>query len=375
MVPNMKTAALLLLEEEVIDDFLAIQPKTQAHIRLFFALVNANMFSFTDPLLARDSSYLMSKYEHGSNIYHAMCALKNSVGFDYIMGKSQAPMLINERDATGKTPLQIAIINKWSHGIKILMTTPGINITSRDNNDRNALFFAVETNNLALVKILLSKHKTLDFVNNGNNDHKDSPLSLAVRIGQVDIINLLISIAGIDVNMGPPEEPNLLFIIAKGHLPSDLQTTLFNLTVSKIPLIDARNNIGETPLMIAAANDNIDFVNLWIALPDRLTGVQDSKGDTALHHAMRQKPRTPDQLQKQEAVVRALLEANPALSTIRNRQGRFFGLGTGLRASSKLIAGLTPLRILIKTRAANRKNPVINTNRAVLNTRRAPKRK
>jgi ankyrin repeat protein len=236
-------------------------------------------------------------------------------------------------------------------------------------------FFAVETNNGPLVKILLTINSSADFINNGEDVGFDTALSYAVRKGFIDIINVLISIPITDTNLGPLAEPNLLFIIAKGHLPQDLQTALFNLTVASVPVIDARNNTGQTPLMIAAANDNIDFVNLWIALPDRLTAVQDSNGDTALHHSMRLKQRTPAQLQRQEAVVRALLEANPALSTIRNRQGRLFGLMSGLRASSKLIAGLTPLRELIKTRAANRKRPIVNTNRAIMNTRRGPKRK
>ena len=375
MVPNMKSAALLLIPEPVLHDFLQIKPRMPEQIRLFFTLVNANNTSLTDQLLSVDSSYLMDKDPHGSTIYHAMCVLKNAVGLDYIMSKNQAPMLINDRDGTGKTPLQIAIINNWSPGVRKLMTTPGINIKSRDNNSRNALFFAVETKSTPFVKILLSTHKGLDFVNNSSDIQQDSALSLAVRTGQVNIINALISIPNIDVNMGPPAEPNLLFIIAKGHLPSDLQTTLFNLTVASVQLIDLINNLDQTPLMIAASNDNIDFVNLWIALPDRLTAAQDRNGDTALHHAMRLKQRSPEQLRKQELVVRALLEANPALSTIRNRQGRLFGLMSGLRASSKLIAGTSPLRELIKTRAANRKQPIVNTNLAIKSARQTRRRR
>ena len=109
--------------------------------------------------------------------------------------------------------------------------------------------------------------------------------------------------------------------------------------------------------MIAAGRNNLWFVEAWIKLPSRYTAVRDRDGNTALHYASLL--RSSNNLEQKTAVVRALLEANPALATIRNKEGLLWGL----RPSSRKVAGNTTIRALIKARLANRSRPLRNTNK------------
>jgi len=166
-------------------------------------------------------------------------------------------------------------------------------------------------------------------------------------------------------------EPNLLFTLAKQPALDPFTTNiLFKLLALNQAFMRQVNDLGQTPLMFAAYTQNIEFVRAWLALPKKLTAQRDHKGNTVLHYASRTKPNmTTSEIANQSEIVNLLIDANPALMYIRNREG--WGL-QGQRPNSKLVSGLTPLRGAIKTRRINqnRRGPAINTNIPPLNTTR-----
>ena len=146
---------------------------------------------------------------------------------------------------------------------------------------------------------------------------------------------------------------------------------MFKLLAANQTILLQVNDLGQTSLMIAAYANNVEFVKVWLALPKRLTAQRDHKGNSVLHYASRYAPSmTAKALANQSEIVNLLIDANPGLMYIRNREGWGF---QGQRPNSKLVAGLTPMRNAIKTRRRNqnRRGVAINTNMPALpNTRR-----
>jgi serine/threonine protein kinase len=198
-------------------------------------------------------------------------------------------------------------------------------------------------------------------------------IKAAVKKNNKELILKIIDVPNLNLytNIDERHEPNLLFTIAKQQSldPFTLNILFKLLAINQATLLQL-NDLGQTPLMIAAYTGNIEFVKAWLALPKRLTAQRDHRGNTVLHYASRNKPSiTTTQLVVQSEIINLLIDANPALMYIRNREGWGF---QGQRPNSKLVAGLTPLRNTMKTRRRNqnRRGPVINTNTPPLNNTR-----
>ena len=219
------------------------------------------------------------------------------------------------------------------------------------NRHGDTLLIVVDT--IDLVNILLAKNSSAPYVNHINDDGV-SALKRAILRNNEPVILRLLEVANIDLEVATPGEPNLFFALAQSSCRCQ---ALFDRLAESHRRIDVVNTIGQTPLMIAAGRNNLWFVEAWIKLPSRYTAVRDRDGNTALHYASLL--RSSNNLEQKTAVVRALLEANPALATIRNKEGLLWGL----RPSSRKVAGNTTIRNLIKARLANRSRPLRNTNK------------
>jgi ankyrin repeat protein len=203
------------------------------------------------------------------------------------------------------------------------------------------------------VNILLTQNTDETFLNHVNRDGV-SALKKAIQRNNVPIITRLLAEATIDLDVPTASAPNLFFELAQSSCHYE---PLFNRLAESQVRIDTVNNSGLTPLMIAAGKNNIWFVTMWIALPTRYTAVRDHEGNTALHFASYYS--NTRNINVQTAIVTALLEANPALATIRNRHGRIWGQ----TPASLKVARNTPIRAQILARATNKKRPLVNTNK------------
>jgi ankyrin repeat protein len=204
-----------------------------------------------------------------------------------------------------------------------------------------------------LVNMLLTQNPDKTFINHVNNDGV-SALKKAIQRNNVPIITRLLAEAAIDLDVPTASAPNLFFELAQSSCQYE---PLFNRLAESQVRIDTVNNRGLTPLMIAAGKNNIWFVTMWLALPTRYTAVRDHEGNTALHYASYYS--NTRNISLQTAIVTALLDANPALATIRNRHGRIWGQ----KPSSLKVARNTPIRAQILARATNKKRPLVNTNK------------
>jgi serine/threonine protein kinase len=198
-------------------------------------------------------------------------------------------------------------------------------------------------------------------------------LKSAIKQNNKELILRLLEVPNLNLYADIDElhEPNLLFTVAKQPtLDPFIKHILFKLLAADQATLQQTNDLGQTSLMLAAYTKNIEFVKAWLLLPKKLTAQRDNKGNTVLHYATRNKPNmTASELADQSEIVNLLIDANPALMYIRNREGWGF---QGQRPNSKLVAGVTPLRntIKIRRRNQNRRGPVVNTNKAALNNTR-----
>jgi len=184
-------------------------------------------------------------------------------------------------------------------------------------------------------------------------------LKEAIKQNDKELIIKLLNVPTISLDISESSEPTLLFTLAKqANLDPYITHILFKLLSKSVAV---ENDLGQTAPMLAAAATNLEFINAWLSIPKRLTSQRDHKGDTVLHYAARFVKRSSTDLANQNKIVSMLIDANPALMYIRNRQG----WGFGQRANSKAVAGLTQIRTNIKTRRAaqNKRKPVINTNK------------
>jgi hypothetical protein len=142
-------------------------------------------------------------------------------------------------------------ISDFEKSIKRLSDIDGLNSAGN-----TLLIIAVQNNNLELVKLILGNEASINKFNRGFR----GPLYFAVVQGNFEITNYLLN-NGADVNVGLPIGQNLLHVNATEGNPQIAQLALKH--VRGINVINARDENGETPLFIAAAQGNFDAVKIY----------------------------------------------------------------------------------------------------------------
>ncbi|KAH6894807.1 hypothetical protein BKA70DRAFT_1570616 [Coprinopsis sp. MPI-PUGE-AT-0042] len=118
--------------------------------------------------------------------------------------------------------------------------------------------------------------------NSGTTEYGESPLILAVQRGRHACAKALLSLPGIDVNLGDMNFQNALMIAARyGHI--ELVQLLAEVPGIDINEVDVFRN---TALMRAAAAGHTEVVKLLVALPGIYINTVDLKSLTALIHAV-----------------------------------------------------------------------------------------
>lgn len=125
-----------------------------------------------------------------------------------------------------------------------------------------AFFSAIEKGHVDIVKLAL---EASDIDINYENRYSNTALQLAARYGNIELVQLLLAVPGIDVNRGAP-----LVYAAYENKPEIVKLLL------KTPRIDVNqtSSEGRTALTEAAMNQNVKLVKLLLQVP----GINVNKG-------------------------------------------------------------------------------------------------
>ncbi|WP_017659799.1 ankyrin repeat domain-containing protein [Baaleninema simplex] len=197
-------------------------------------------------------------------------ALKNLKSIDFLDPKTTLP------------PITYAVEIKWIEGLRVLIEA-GANVNFQRTPYDNALVAAVRLGQVEMVEMLLNAGANPNGIRFYDFE-PDSPLNLAIKKENKEILNLLIE-AGADVNA--PQNINgtapLTLAIYRGNL--DLVTTLIEAGafVDEEISVDFSNNdydeIKETNILIAAKSGYQNIVEYLLPLvpceEDRLRAIEE----------------------------------------------------------------------------------------------------
>ncbi|TFK25653.1 ankyrin, partial [Coprinopsis marcescibilis] len=117
----------------------------------------------------------------------------------------------------GSTPLILASMAGREDVVAFLMDIEGVNVNMGTRDRGTALFAAVANHHAGVVKIILSK-RGVNVNRRTQRLDQDSPLTLASRTGQREIVQLLLETEEIDTNLQNGRGETALYLaIREGH--------------------------------------------------------------------------------------------------------------------------------------------------------------
>lgn len=172
---------------------------------------------------------------------------------------------IHAKDDTGKTALMIAAeLGRINEEIARRLLQSSADINAHDNNGKTALMLALENQNWALAHMLVSAHADLNLTDRTGR----SALMIAISERNEEIARALIA-AGADMSVRTPEGQTAI-MMARDRGAPEIVTAL----------MEARDPLGNTLLMLAAREGHVDNVNALIAMGADINAVNQN-GDTA----------------------------------------------------------------------------------------------
>lgn len=234
-----------------------LEAKTNSGHTPFLLAVQQNQKEAVEVLLKAGVDPEATLGETGQNALH-MAIVFNHI--EMIQQLSTNKKLITSKPKAPFTPLMEAVRHARSQAFEILLKAGADPEEIPANKDQNVLHMVVLNNNLELVRLLISNKKLLEALTKSGL----TPLLLAASKGHKDLVAMLLkegaNWAAVD-NDGN-NALHLAVISDKGDV--------VKLLASNRKLIDAKNNDGFTPLMLAA---NLNFE----ILPDLIHMDDDNK--------------------------------------------------------------------------------------------------
>lgn len=191
-------------------------------------------------------------------------------------------------DEQGQTILHLAALNCRDHTVqtvllKMLLKDKRIIPNAADDNGQTALHVAAAQNSLHIIRAMkeLLRDRRID-VNRRDHQGK-TPLLVAAESGTHDSFKMLINHQGVDVAASDNDGRNLLHHLAANQNP--ISTQILNDLLSRLDMdVNARDNGGRTPLLIAAGAGREDTFNVLRNHPDIDLTVRDNDGKNVLHY-------------------------------------------------------------------------------------------
>jgi ankyrin repeat protein len=182
-------------------------------------------------------------------------------------------------DNDGKTLLFYAIKFNYFKMIEKLITINYIGVPLLELKDKNKnypIHYAVMSNNLKIIDLLISKKIDINIKDNNSN----TPLMLAVKNKNKEIIKFLLDLPAINVNIANNVCQTALHIACNYELESIVDLILENKNIE--PNIQDKEN-KYTPLMISVTLNNYNLINSLLNHPKNNLYIQDSRGNTSYH--------------------------------------------------------------------------------------------
>ena len=197
-----------------------------------------------------NSTTIIAKDGLGNNMLHYASQWKLNDAIPVIIQKGAS---VEEANATGETPLFMAVKNDSPSTIKILLDNKA-NLNARDKQGNTLLHTAVRWNAKNSVELLISSGIDI----NAHSLNGGTALHDAVTLGMTDIENILIRRgANLEVRDIDGNTP-FMEAVKGGFLPSIERLSSSGADTS------TRNNRGDTPLHMAVAMERYDLVNLLL---------------------------------------------------------------------------------------------------------------
>jgi len=157
------------------------------NIALHYAIKNKNIY-FIDELLKYGSNIMISD-KNGFNALHMAIYSRNCDIVNLILKYSQIPIIINSKTNSGETPLHFAVNLQEIKIVKLLLKN-GADINSHDyEHEYNILHYAINLSSRELVKICLEYNIDI----NHQDIYGNTALHYVILENNLEIFNMLIS--------------------------------------------------------------------------------------------------------------------------------------------------------------------------------------
>ena len=192
---------------------------------------------------------------------------------------------INQARSTGVTPLHIACKNSNVHVIQLLLKENCNYVNVLDNHGDTPLHIAVESvkRTVEMVKCLLEIHTCNP---NLKNKLGYTPLHVACRLNNMEVIDMLIANKRCDVNIQNDNGNTALHIAAYTWLDSERLQKVKSILKNTECDLNLTNKDSSAPLHIVCDLCDIPTFGALIATEKCDLNIQDINGNTALHIAV-----------------------------------------------------------------------------------------
>lgn len=145
-----------------------------------------------------------------------------------------------------------AFFKSKAEGLRLLSAAPEL-ITARTGLGETALHYLAVENQLDSVRTLVERGAELNTI----DECGGTPLSEAALLGYVELVQYLLSV-GAHINVEGQSEPTL------NNGTSSGKAEVVRLLLKAGADVNITNDIGETPLHIAARKDDLELVQLLV---------------------------------------------------------------------------------------------------------------
>ena len=201
----------------------------------------------------RSEAEYIDKIKHNF-IYYIKC-YDNDRFNDYLESKFR--YIYNDVDDKNNSFLIYSCKDGIYDYVELLLEYPDINIDNQNIFGFNALIYACESQNVEIVRLLLTRNINLNLFNNIG----DTALIISYKYNNLEIFNLLLRYSNINIDHQNNEGFNALIYACEKQ-----DTEIVRLLLEKNINIRLYNNDGDSALIITCRHNNLEIFNLLLPL-------------------------------------------------------------------------------------------------------------